>query len=71
MMAGAVGEVAELRLPQDQRLRATRRVAVLEAEHRELRQGLSQASNGACFVSSVASGRHGSPESVSNRIAWR
>ena len=34
----AVGEVAELRLPQHQRLRIVARVAVLEAQHRGLRQ---------------------------------
>ena len=35
---GAVGEVAELRLPQGQRVRLGERVAVLEAEHGLLRQ---------------------------------
>ena len=34
----AVGEVAELRLPHHQRLRVGEAVAVLEAEHRRLRQ---------------------------------
>ena len=34
----AVGEVAELRLPQGQRVRLGQRIAVLEAEHRLLRQ---------------------------------
>jgi hypothetical protein len=35
---GGVGEVAELRLPEDQRARARRRVAVLEAEAGDLRE---------------------------------
>ena len=34
----AVGEVAELRLPHDERVGLGQRVAVLEAEHRLLRQ---------------------------------
>ena len=34
----AVGEVAELRLPQGQRVRLGQRIAVLEAEHRLLRE---------------------------------
>src|SRR5580693_9660019 len=35
---GAVGEVAELRFPDRQRLRLRQRIAVLEAEHRLLRE---------------------------------
>jgi hypothetical protein len=35
---GAVGEVAELRLPQGERVRLGQGVAVLEAEHRLLRE---------------------------------
>ena len=34
----AVGEVAELRLPQDERVRLGERIAVFEAEHRLFRQ---------------------------------
>ena len=34
----AVGEIAELRLPQRQRVRLGERVAVFEAEHRLFRQ---------------------------------
>ena len=34
----AVGEVAELRLPEHERVRLGERVAVLEAEHRLLRE---------------------------------
>ncbi len=35
---GAVGEIAELRLPQYQRLRIGERIAVIEAQHRGFRQ---------------------------------
>src|SRR5581483_2147851 len=35
---GAIGEIAELRLPQHQRLRVGQRIAVFEPEHAELRK---------------------------------
>ena len=62
----AVGEVAELRLPQDERLGPLDAVAVLEARApTNSESGLSTDSNGACFGSSVASGVHASPVAVS------
>ena len=67
----AVGEIAELRLPQRQRVRLGQRVAVLEAEHGLLRQHRVDDLEAALPVGEVLERDVAVLVSWSNSTAWR
>ena len=74
MTCARVHEVAELRLPDDELVRAVEAVAVLEAEHARLAERAVvdlEAAHGRRRLPRCASGVYGSPVSVSKRTAWR